>query len=74
MPSVYTIAVLHTESGQIARWAPGLEAEVEFIDNLCRRVQAKGVGFLKTEAHVITDVRVAIMELLLDLKREVPPA
>lgn len=68
MASDYVVQIAHRDTGVVVRWAPGLEAEVEFIDNLCRRVQTKGVGLIRGEVHVLADVRTALQELLHDLK------
>lgn len=69
MPSDYSLQIVHRASGKVVSWAPGMQAEVELIENLCQRVQAKGVGVGKTEAHVLDDIRAAFRELLHELKR-----
>lgn len=71
MPSAYRLQIVHAEDGRVVEWAPGLSAEIELIDNLCARVQAKGVGVGKTEAHVLADVRAAFHDLLRDLKSQI---
>lgn len=71
MPSAFRLQIVHAGTGTVVQWAPGLAAEVELIDNLCRRVQAKGVGFGKSETHVLADVRDALGELLYDLKAQI---
>jgi hypothetical protein len=62
------------ERGDVVRWGPGLPVETDFIASLCARVQAKGVGVGKSEAHVIADVRAACEELIYDLKAKVKPS
>jgi len=72
MASDYAIQIVHVATGEVVhRWAPGLAVEVELVENLCARIAAKGVGVGRTEAHVIADVREAVGELLLDLKKRV---
>lgn len=59
----------------VVRWPPGRRegsAERDLITDLCDRVRAKGVGVLRTEAHVIADVEAAFKELLFDAKAGVP--
>lgn len=69
--SDYKLQIVHIGRGTVVEWAPGLLVEQEFVDDLVKRVLAKGVGFGRTEAHVAVDVRAAIEEQLLDLKRMV---
>lgn len=69
--SNYLIQVVHRATGKVVEWAPGLEVERNLIDELVQRVVAKGVGVGRTQAHVANDVRVALKELLFDLKNQV---
>lgn len=69
--SDFTICVRHKPSNTFVEWAPGRAVEMNIVDELCSRVKAKGVGALRTEAHVIADVRLAMTELLYDLKKQV---
>jgi hypothetical protein len=72
MASAFQMQIVELATGHVVhRWAPGLAVETELLDNLCRRVQAKGVGLGRTEAHVIADVRAALEELIYDLKTQV---
>lgn len=71
MPSDFLIQIVHRNDGKIVAWAPGLEVEKQLISELLSRVKLKGVGLMRTEAHVLADVRVALEELLYDLKRQV---
>lgn len=74
MASAYRVQIVDHETGEVVHaWAPGLEVEVELIENLKRRVQAKGVGLTRTTQHVLEDIDAAMRELLHDLKRTVPP-
>ncbi len=73
MASKYVIQVASKKTGKVYEWAPGLAAERELEDEICNRVAAKGVGIVRTTAHVIADVRAAIEELLHDLKLDVRP-
>ena len=69
--SEYLVQIIHRRDGRVAQWAPGLDIETEFIENLCNRVLAKGVGMLRSEKRVIEAVRQAAQELLFDLKAQV---
>lgn len=72
--SAYVLQVVHRGTGRVvATWPPGREAERDFIEDLCRRVREKGVGVLRTEAHVVADVRAALKEQLFALKLQVRP-
>lgn len=72
MKSEYVIQIVHAPTGQVARsWAPGLEVEKQFVEELVNRVKAKGVGVFRTEAHVLADLKLAIKELLRELKEDV---
>ena len=72
MASDYVIQIVHIPTGKVARsWAPGLAVEKQFVDEIIDRVQQKGVGVFRTEAHVLADVQEAITELLYDLKAQV---
>lgn len=74
MASAYTVQIIDNETGEVVyAAAPGLAAEVELIQNLAARVKAKGVGLFRSADHVAQDVREALNDLLLDLKRGVPP-
>lgn len=73
MSSLYLIRVVERDSGEtvVSSWTPGSVVEKDLIEELVQRVRDKGVGVLRTEAHVIEDVRSALRELLLDLKKRV---
>ena len=70
-PSEFRLQVLHVPTGKLVEWAPGLTIEKDFVAEICRRVQAKGVGIGRTEAHVVADVRAAVEELLFAIKMDV---
>lgn len=71
MSSEFLIQVIHKESGQVVRWAPGLEVEKEFERELLSRVESKGVGLFKSSKHVVKDVMEALRELIHELKAQV---
>ena len=71
MASDFLIQVVHKETGNVVSWAPGLEVEKHLVTELLDRVKAKGVGVMRTEAHVLADVRLALEELLYDLKAQI---
>ena len=69
--SEYRIQIVAKDNMRVIAWAPGMEMEREFVNEICARVKAKGVGAFRSETHVVADVRSAITELLLELKRQV---
>lgn len=69
--SEYRIQIVAKDNMRVIAWAPGMEMERDFIEEICAKVKAKGVGVGRTEAHVIEDVRSAIREVLVELKRQV---
>jgi hypothetical protein len=69
--SGFVIQVLYKPTGEVVQWAPGRSVEKAIVDELCERVAKKGVGVGRTTAHVVLDVRAALNELLLDLKKQV---
>lgn len=71
MASDYRLQIVNHKDEIVHGWAPGLAVEVELIDTLCARVAAKGVGLLRSEEHVIADVRAAFHELLRELKGQI---
>jgi hypothetical protein len=67
-PSEYRIQVLHVPSGQLVEWAPGFQVERDLVAEVCRRAAEKGIGVLRTEAHVVADIKAAIEETFHDIK------
>jgi len=67
--SDYRVQIIHQRTGQVAKgWQPGDYVEAELIEDMCRRMKAKGVGVFKGEAKVLAAMREAWSELLYDLK------
>lgn len=73
MRSRYVLQVAEIGGKVVASWPPGLDEERDLVEAVVRgvrdadvtekilaSVQAKGVGLLKTEAHVLAAVREAI--------------
>lgn len=73
MASGYVIQVVRLSDRQTVEWAPGQACERDLVTELANRVAAKGVGVGRTTAHVVADVQDALLELLLELKTDVPP-
>lgn len=70
--SRFIIQVVEKDGQRVVEWAPGLAVERQLVTDLCNRVAAKGVGVLRTTAHVVEDVRTSLEELLFELKSDVP--
>ena len=71
MASNFVMQIRHIPSGDFVEFAPGLRVESQLLEELCDRVQAKGVGVGRTTEHVIADLRAAWQELFFDLKKQV---
>lgn len=79
VPSDYLVGIVHRDTQQlVVSWPPRSvkvggqdETSGPFIDALCARVKAKGVGVGSTTEHVLTDIRAAWQELLHELKARV---
>ena len=69
--SDYRMQVVHSRDGRVAVWRPGREIEVDLIEELCKRLQARGVGIFRSEASVLDSVREEFAALLYDLKAKV---
>lgn len=71
MPSQFKLRVVYEPTGEYVEWAPGLLIESNIVEELVNRISLKNVGVLKTRKQVAEKVREAILELLLDLKKQV---
>lgn len=69
--SDYAMRIVYLPTGEYVQWAPGQEIEAMVVDELCDRVAVKGVGVGRTSEHVLADVRAAMTELILDLKKRI---
>jgi len=69
--SEFVLRIYHLPSKSFVEWAPGRELESQIVTELCDRAGAKGVGVLRTTAHVQADIKEAFQELFLDLKKRV---
>jgi hypothetical protein len=71
MASQFAMRIIYVPTGEYVDWAPGSPIESLVIDAALHRVRAKGVGVMRTEAHVLADVEQALTETLFDLKKQV---
>lgn len=71
--SVYLALIVDAETGEVVYQNTPLAAHVELVENLKRRVREKSVGLGRSANHVAEEVGDAMHELLLDLKKHVPP-
>lgn len=78
MASDYSVQVVHHDGSVVASWPPRSrklhghdESQGIFIDALCDRLKAKGVGVGATAEHVCTDLRAVWQDLLHELKGHV---
>ena len=69
--SEFAMRIIHLPTNEYVEWAPGRSKESMIVDDLVRRVQMKGVGLFKTEAHVLLAIRESLLELIIDLKEQV---
>jgi hypothetical protein len=70
--SRFVIRIVRAD-GSTVDLRPGGQAEKDFIEDVIIRTHAKGVGWGRTTAHVLTDMRSALMESLFDLKSDIAP-
>lgn len=72
MASRYRIQIIDLlEGGAVHDWAPGLPAERDFVEEVVARVEQRPVGMLRTRAQVAAEVRLALHDLLWDMKLRV---
>lgn len=67
----FLMRVWDTATNSYVEWSPGKPIERQLVEDLCNRVEAKGVGYFRSSATVRVAVQSAMQELLLDLKKEV---
>lgn len=65
--------IVEARTGKVVEFEPGLSVEINFIDDCVSRILAKGVGVLRTQAHVADDIRAGIEEAIHSLKVKVKP-
>lgn len=70
MASDFVLQIRHIHSGEYIEFAPGLAVESQILEELCDRVNAKGVGIGRTSEHVINSIRSSFQELFWDLKKQ----
>jgi hypothetical protein len=72
--SDYRLQIVEHRTGLVAKgWAPGDRVETDLAEDVLTRLKGK-VGLFKTEAQVLTAVREAFADMLLDLKSRVQPS
>lgn len=72
MSSRYRICIIRQDGDPVILY-PGSHGERDLVEAIVDTTMAKGVGFLKNEAHVRQDLTEAINEVLLEIKSEVNP-
>jgi hypothetical protein len=65
--------VIDTVTNKTVQYEPGRAVETDFVQDCVDRILAKGVGFMRTEAHVEQDIRDGIAEAIFALKSKVKP-
>jgi hypothetical protein len=72
--SEYRLQIVHAKTGILSMgWQPGDKCEIDLAEDVLTRLKGK-VGLFKTEAQVLTAVREAFADMLLDLKSRVQPS
>ena len=69
--SDFRLQIVHADDGRIATWRPGIHIETDLIEDLCIRLQKRGVGWFTSEAKVLTAVREELAGLIFELKAKV---
>lgn len=65
MASEYGLLVVHIPTGQIVVpvMAPGRSpGELDLVERIVARAQAKGVGLLRSESHALDAMRTAMLD------------
>lgn len=68
----YLITITRSD-GKKVHLRPGSQGERDLIADVVQRTKDLGVGMFRTEAHVAADVKKALEDSLMALKREVLP-
>ena len=71
--SDYRLQVIHVKRPHevVHGWQPGDRVETDMVEELCARLEIKGVGWFHTNKQVLASVREAWAEMLLDFKGRV---
>lgn len=73
MTDRFGLQIVNLRTGEIVVGPirPGREEEHDLIDRVVGRAQTKGVGALRTEAHVLSAFRQAMTDTFMEAKRRV---
>ncbi len=69
--SDFRLQIIHADDGRIAVWRPGIHIETDLIEDLCARLEKRGVGLFTSEAKVLAAVRTELAGAIFDLKAKV---
>lgn len=70
---LFLLQIVHAQSGAVAQMPGGGPMERDLRASLRTALQSRGVGLLRTEAHVLRDFDAALNEVIGGLKKEVRP-
>lgn len=71
MTSKFLLQIVDKTSGKVVQFEPGKSVEIDLVEDCVKRILTKGVGLLKTEAHVEQDIRDGISEAIKNLKAKI---
>lgn len=74
MPSKYRLQIVDEGGRVVVAWPPGGTAEQDFVSAIVAAIQARGVGWFRSEARVLGAIRGAVEETILAAKQGVTPA
>ena len=73
MASRFLMQIVDRQTGEIIQYEPGRRAEILFVEDCIERIVELGVGFGRTQKHVVTDIRAGIESAILALKAKIEP-
>jgi hypothetical protein len=68
MASNYRLQIVDIRDGEVVRWKAGAPIESDLVQELCDRLQKKGVGWFRSEAKVLEAVKSEFSGVVWDLK------
>lgn len=72
--SRFVLQIVDQSRGRVVvTWPPGSSEEHDLVRAIVQGVQARGVGFLAREAHVLDAVRSVVEDAILSAKAQVRP-
>jgi len=71
MASRFLLQIIDRATNDVIQFEPGMAAEKLFIEDCVGQIIKRGVGFFRTEAHVVQDIRDGLEAAILELKAQI---